>query len=97
MRKDLKTLQPAYGFDDVSIAPGEITINPELVDISVDFENVKISNVKAEDALNIVKSKFSLNSVYIINTVSDVLDSDFSKGSPPKTSVGSCTSSTKRN
>tara|TARA_B100001750_G_C15450745_1_gene568776 strand:- start:160 stop:1302 length:1143 start_codon:yes stop_codon:yes gene_type:complete len=42
LRKDLKTLQPAYGFDDVSIAPGEITINPELVDISVDFENVKM-------------------------------------------------------
>jgi hypothetical protein len=46
----------------------------------VDFENVKISNVKAEDALNIVESKFSLNSVYIKNTVSDGLDSDFSKG-----------------
>ncbi len=46
----------------------------------VDFENVKIDNVKAEDALNIVESKFSLNSVYINNTISDGLDSDFSKG-----------------
>ncbi len=46
----------------------------------VDFENVKIDNVKAEDALNIVESKFSLNSVYINNTISDGLDSDYSKG-----------------
>jgi len=47
----------------------------------VEFENVNISNVKAEDAINIVESKFSLNLVYISNTVSDGLDSDFSKGS----------------
>ena len=47
----------------------------------VDFENVKINNVKAEDAINIVESSFSLNSVLINNTVSDGLDSDFSKGS----------------
>ena len=47
----------------------------------VDFENVKINDIKAEDALNIVESKFTLNSVYINNTASDGLDSDFSKGS----------------
>ena len=47
----------------------------------VDIENVRISNVKAEDAINIVESSFSLNSVFIDNTVSDGLDSDFSKGS----------------
>ena len=46
----------------------------------VNFENVKIDDVKAEDALNIVEYKFSLSSVYINNTVSDGLDSDFSKG-----------------
>jgi|LWDU01.1.fsa_nt_gi hypothetical protein len=47
----------------------------------VDFENVRINDIKAEDALNIVESKFTLNSVYINNTASDGLDSDFSKGS----------------
>ena len=46
----------------------------------VDFKNVKINDVKAEDAINIVESLFSLNSVTINNTVSDALDSDFSKG-----------------
>ena len=29
-----KELRQAYGFDDVAIVPGEITVNPELVDIS---------------------------------------------------------------
>jgi hypothetical protein len=47
----------------------------------VDFENVKINDVKAEDALNIVESEFYLNSIYVNNTISDGLDSDFSKGS----------------
>ena len=46
----------------------------------VDFENVKINNVKAEDAINIIESTFSLNSVFINSTVSDGLDSDFSIG-----------------
>jgi hypothetical protein len=46
----------------------------------VDFENVRINDVKAEDAINIVESSFSLNSVIINNTISDGLDTDFSKG-----------------
>ena len=46
----------------------------------VDLENVKITNVKSEDAINIVNSIFSLNSVVIEDTFSDGLDSDFSEG-----------------
>lgn len=46
----------------------------------VDFESVTIENVIAEDAINIVESTFSLNSVIIDGTSSDGLDSDFSKG-----------------
>lgn len=30
----MKELRAAYGFDDVAIVPGEVTINPELTDIS---------------------------------------------------------------
>ena len=30
-----KELRPAYGFDDVAIAPGRITINPEMVDTTM--------------------------------------------------------------
>ncbi len=29
-----KPLRPAYGFDDVAIVPGDVTINPELTDIT---------------------------------------------------------------
>ena len=47
----------------------------------VDIENVRIKNVEAEDAINIVESAFSLNSVFIDNTISDGFDSDFSSGS----------------
>jgi hypothetical protein len=46
----------------------------------VDLEDVMVSSVKAEDAINIVDSLFSLNSVFIKSTVSDGLDSDFSEG-----------------
>ena len=46
----------------------------------VDFEDVRVRSVKAEDAINIVNSSFSLNSVFIQGTVSDGLDSDFSQG-----------------
>ena len=42
MENNDNILQHAYGFDDVSIAPGEITINPELVDISVYFDKIKL-------------------------------------------------------
>ncbi len=30
----IKTLRPAYGFDDVAIVPGDVTVNPELTDVS---------------------------------------------------------------
>jgi len=46
----------------------------------VDFEDVRVSSVKAEDAINIVDSSFSFNSVFINDTISDGLDSDFSEG-----------------
>ena len=32
-----KQLKHAYGFDDVAIVPGEVTINPELVEIGLDI------------------------------------------------------------
>lgn len=37
-----KELRPAYGFDDVAIAPGRITVNPEMADISMDIEGIKL-------------------------------------------------------
>ena len=38
----LKTLQPAYGFDDVAIVPGEETISPEMSDVSMRFDGLAL-------------------------------------------------------
>jgi hypothetical protein len=46
----------------------------------VDFENIKVENIEAEDAINIIESLFSFRSLTINNTLSDGLDSDFSEG-----------------
>jgi len=37
-----KQLKPAYGFEDVAIAPGDITVNPEMVDVSMSIDGVKL-------------------------------------------------------
>ncbi len=42
MARELKELRQAYGFDDVAIVPGDITLNPELVDISTSFDGIKM-------------------------------------------------------
>ncbi len=47
---------------------------------NVTLENVEFNNIKAEDAINFVKSDFRMNSVVIKNAISDGLDSDFSNG-----------------
>jgi hypothetical protein len=43
-------------------------------------KNSTIKNIFAEDALNIVKSDFTLEKITITNAVSDAVDSDFSQG-----------------
>jgi IMP dehydrogenase len=40
LTREFKELHPAYGFDDVAIVPGDITLNPEMVDISTSFDGV---------------------------------------------------------
>ncbi len=42
MPRDFKELKPAYGFDDVAISPGDITINPEMADLSTNFDGIKL-------------------------------------------------------
>ncbi len=37
-----KQMRRAYGFDEVAIVPGDVTINPELVDISFALGDVKL-------------------------------------------------------
>lgn len=47
----------------------------------VDLEHVSVKNNKCEDALNIVRTNFTMNHVAISNTQSDAFDGDFVKGS----------------
>ena len=37
-----KEARRAYGFDEVAIAPGEVTVNPEDVDLSIDIGPVHL-------------------------------------------------------
>ena len=37
-----KSLQEAYGFDDVAIVPGVVTINPELTDVSTELAGQRL-------------------------------------------------------
>ena len=37
-----KQMRRAYGFDEVAIVPGDVTINPELVDVSFALGEVKL-------------------------------------------------------
>jgi IMP dehydrogenase len=42
MSRTLKELKRAYGFEDVAIAPGELTLNPEMVDISMSLDGIRL-------------------------------------------------------
>ncbi len=42
MNKNFKQLSPAYGYADVAIVPGDITINPDLVNTSVKFADLEL-------------------------------------------------------
>ena len=43
MAIELQPLELTYGFDDVSIIPGDVTINPEMVNISTEFCGIKLT------------------------------------------------------
>ena len=49
--------------------------------LNLDIKNLNISNSKAEDALNIVKSELEINELNIKDTKSDAFDCDFCNGS----------------
>ncbi|PIU23363.1 MAG: GuaB3 family IMP dehydrogenase-related protein, partial [Chloroflexi bacterium CG08_land_8_20_14_0_20_45_12] len=38
-----KQLERAYGFDEVSLIPGDVTINPDQTDISFNLRNLTLS------------------------------------------------------
>ncbi len=61
MPRTLKELKHAYGFEDVAIAPGDITINPEMVDLGMSIDGVKLGMPVLASAMDaVVDPKFAV-------------------------------------
>ena len=58
----------------------ELTGGVTFYKTDVDLNAVRFEGTRAEDALNLVKSSFTIKDVEIVNTVSDGIDFDFSRG-----------------
>jgi len=60
--RNFKELKPAYGFDDVAIAPGDITINPEMADLTTNFDGVRLDVPFIASAMDaVVDPKFAID------------------------------------
>jgi IMP dehydrogenase len=56
-----KELRPAYGFDDVAIVPGEVTVNPEMSDASFALDRFRFAMpVLAADLDAVVDPRFAV-------------------------------------
>ncbi|MPZ22486.1 MAG: GuaB3 family IMP dehydrogenase-related protein [Dehalococcoidia bacterium] len=51
---DFKPMRHAYGFDDVAIVPGAVTINPELCDVSLELAGFKFQHPILASAMDAV-------------------------------------------
>lgn len=58
----------------------ELTGMVTFYESPISMQGVKISNARAEDAINIVRSDFSIKSLEIVGTDSDCIDIDFGFG-----------------
>ena len=62
MPRNFKELKPAYGFDDVAISPGDITINPEMADLTTNFDGIKLNIPFIASAMDaVVDPKFAID------------------------------------
>ena len=56
-----RELRPAYGFDEVAIVPGDVTVNPELTDVSFAVGSFTFSHpVLAADLDAVVDARFAV-------------------------------------
>jgi hypothetical protein len=58
----------------------EITGGVTFYQSDVDFENVRVSDARSEDGLNIIRSNLNMKNIIIENTYSDAFDIDFGTG-----------------
>ncbi|MBM31670.1 MAG: GuaB3 family IMP dehydrogenase-related protein [Chloroflexi bacterium] len=61
MKNNSRKLKNAYGFDDVSISPGEITINPELTDTSFEIGDISLKIPFLASAMDAISSPEFIN------------------------------------
>ena len=52
----LREIRRAYGFDEISIVPGSVTINPEMTDTSVAIDGITLSTPILAAAMDAVVS-----------------------------------------
>ena len=52
----MKELRRAYGFDEVAIVPGSVTINPELTSTELSFDGITLSTPVLAAAMDAVVS-----------------------------------------
>ncbi len=61
LSRTLKELRPAYGFDEVAIVPGDVTVNPELTDVHFSIGNFTFDFPIVAAALDaVVTPKFAV-------------------------------------
>ena len=68
----------------------ELTGAVTFYESPVVFDDVVFSNTRAEDALNIIRSSFSIKESLFENTFSDCLDSDFAEGEVIRSDFNNC-------
>jgi len=51
-----RNIRRAYGFDEVAIVPGSITVNPEITDTSIDIAGINLSIPILASAMDAVLS-----------------------------------------
>ena len=69
-----------YNTSGVSSGLLNLTGGVSFYNSDLEMRNIKIENTKAEDALNIIKSRIKIEGLKINNTSSDAIDFDFSEG-----------------
>ena len=63
MASQFKNIKPAYGFDEVSIVPGQVTVNPELVNTDFSIGDINISVPIIASAMDAVSSPSFMKSI----------------------------------
>lgn len=70
-----------YGLRNFSFKGWKLTGSLNFYEANVDFNHVQFESNHCEDALNIIRSEFTMNDVTFSNISGDAFDGDFVKGS----------------